>query len=145
METKTNKIKRFKKAVVDQILLWTIIFVSFVVILFTVVDYSMIMRTQGNIELMSQYGARMIAIDKTEGEIATELNGMRSSYFANIAGGDIVCTVTADGSYKTIFTITGLYIDTNILTARNNLTSTSAVFNESGSDRVSCTLTLTKQ
>lgn len=143
METK--QIKRMKKAIVDQIMLWTTVFVSFVVILFLVVDYSMVMRMQGNMELMSQYGARMTAIGKSETEIATQLNNMKVSYFGTISGGDIVCTTTTDGSYKIIFNITGLYTDTNILNPRDTLTSSSAVFNELTTDEVECNLTLTKQ
>ena len=83
-----------KKAVVDQILLWTVIFVSFVTMLFVVIDYSMIMRMKGNVDIMSQYSARMIAIGKTDAEIATQLNSMKLSYFSNIVASDISCTTS---------------------------------------------------
>ena len=146
METRTEKIKtNMKKAVVDQILLWTVIFVSFVTILFLVIDYSMIMRVKGNADLMSQYSARMIAIGKTNDEIATQLNSMKLDYFATVAGTDISCTSSALGSYKVIFTVNGLYTDTHILNNRSTISSRSAVFNELSTDEIECTLTLNKQ
>ena len=143
METKQKS--KMKKAIVEHIMLWTTIFVSFVVILFLTVDYSMVMRMKGNTDLMSQYAARMMAIGKSEDEIATGLNGMRVNYFTSVTGSDITCTTTENGTFKVIFNVVGLYTDTNILTSRDSFTSTSAVFNELSTDEIECSLTLTKQ
>ena len=143
METK--KVKKMVPAVIDQLMMWIVIFVSFVTILFFVIDYSMIMRIKGNIDLMSQYAARMISLGNTEDEVASSLNNIKINYFADISGGDIVCNTSATGTYQVIFNLTGLYVDTNILDQQNNILSKKVVFNEINSDEIECSLTLQKQ
>ena len=143
METK--KVKKMVPAVIDQLMMWIMIFVSFVGILFLVIDYSLIMRIKGNIDLISQYSARMIALGKTEDETATAINNIKLSYFATVSGGSIVCTTDAIGTYQVIFNVTGSYVDTKILAQQNSLVSKKVVFNEVSSDEITCNLTLNKQ
>jgi len=141
----TKKIKKMTPAIVDQIMLWTVIFVSFVVILFLVIDYSMIMRIKGNLDLLSQYSARMIAIGTQKEDIVAQLNNIKLSYFTNIISDDITCVTSSTGTYQVIFNVNGLYDSTNILNPQNALSSKSVVFNEINSDEIECTLTLSKQ
>ena len=142
----TKKVKKMIPAMIDQMMMWMIIFVSFVVLLFLVVDYSMVMKIKGNIDLMTEYSARMISLGNTHDDIAIKLNNMKLSYFADIAGADISCDAPVDsGSYQVIFNITGLYDDTNILNPQNSIQSKRVVFNEIDSTKIECYLTLTKQ
>ena len=141
----TKKIKKMTPAIVDQIMLWTVIFVSFVVILFLVIDYSMIMRIKGNLDLLSQYSARMMAIGTQKEDIVAQLNNIKLSYFADIVSDDITCITSNTGTYQIIFNVNGLYDSTNILNPQNALSSKSVVFNEINSDELECTLTLSKQ
>ena len=144
METK--KVKKMVPAIIDQMMMWMIIFVGFVVLLFLVVDYSMVMKIKGNIDLMSEYSARMVSLGNTNDDIATKLNSMKLSYFSDIAGGDISCDTPVDSNaYQVIFNITGLYTDTNILDPQNSIISRRVVFNEIDSNTIECYLTLTKQ
>ena len=132
-------------ALIDQVMMWMIIFVSFVVILFMVIDYSSIMRIKGNVDIMAEYAARMIALGKSEDEVATNLNNMKNSYFANISGANISCSSSTTETYQVIFNITGLYDDVKVLNIQNDIASKRVVFNEVSSDQIECNLVLTKQ
>ncbi len=134
-------------AIIEQIMMWMIIFVSFVTLLFLVIDYSLVMRIKGNMDLLSEYGARMVSLgNKTDDEIATRLNTMKNDYFADISGNNIACTTDENaGTYQVIFNLNGSYVDTNILEPQNNMTSKRVVFNESSSGEIVCNLTLVKE
>ncbi len=132
-------------AIIEQIILWIVLFVSFITFFFMVIDYGNIMRIKGNVDLMAEYGARMVGLGKTSQEIAQSLNNIKSDYFATITEDDIECTTTASGNYQAIFTARGLYTDTKILEQRGDIASKKVVFNERSSDEIDCSLTLTKQ
>lgn len=140
-----NTKTRMIPAVIDQVLMWIVVFMGFVTIFFLVVDYSSIVRIKGNIDLMSEYAAKMIALGKDTEDISTRLNNMKSGYFAEISGANITCNITTTGSYQVIFNLTGSYIDTRIMDAQNSIVSKRVVFNEMNSDEIECSLTLTKQ
>ncbi|MEA3553646.1 MAG: hypothetical protein U9R39_04470 [Campylobacterota bacterium] len=140
-----NKINRMVKAYIDQILMWLIIFIGFVTFLFLVIDYSSVMRIKGNLDLMSEYGARMVALDESTTDIADKLNNMKSPYFASIDAIDITCATTTSGTYQVIFNIYTSYDDTKVLDPVTNMQSRRVVFNDRGSDEIECDLTLIKQ
>ncbi len=143
MENKQNII--MVPAIIEQIILWIVIFIGFVTFLFMVIDYGNVMRIKGNVDLMAEYGARMLSLGKTTDEVASGLNAIKIVYFAPISGGDITCTTTATGNYQMIFTVTGLYTDAKILNQQDAISSKKVVFNERNSDEIDCSLTLTKQ
>jgi Flp pilus assembly protein TadG len=143
MKNKTDVI--MIPAVIEMVILWMVLFVSFVIFLFMVIDYGSIMRVKGNVDLLAEYGARMLSLGKTPDEVASGLNNIKNVYFASIGDGDIICSSTATGNYQVIFTVTGLYTDTKILTQRDAIVSKRVVFNERSSDETNCVLTLTKQ
>jgi len=140
-----NKINNMLKAYIDQILMWLIIFIGFVTFLFLVIDYSNVMRIKGNIDLMSEYSARMVALDTSNEDIADKLNNMKSPYFANVDALDITCTTTTSGTYQVIFNIYASYDGTKVLDPVSNMKSRRVVFNDRGSDEIECDLTLIKQ
>lgn len=142
MQTKIQK-NNFKPAVVDQILLWLVIFVAFITLLFMTIDYSAVMRLKGNTDTLAQIGARMIALGRTTDEVATSLNNIKSKYYANISGGDIVCNEVVATTYQVVFNITSKYTNAKVLTVANDIESKVASFNESNANEITCTLVLT--
>ena len=141
MENKKNT--QNKGGFIDQILLWIVIFISFITFFFMAIDYGNLARIKGNLDLMGDYGARMLALGKTTDEVAEGLNSMKSPYFGTINGGDIVCTTEDSENYQVIFQLTGGYMGTKILEPRETIVAKRAVFNERGSFLLDCSLTLT--
>lgn len=136
-----------KPAVLDQMVLWMVLFISFVILLFIVIDYSAIIRMKNNTDVLAHYGSRMIALGNTEADVATKLNNIKIDYFATIAGADINCNTAnaaADEEYQVVFTVTSTYTDAKVLTFTDTITSKVATFNEKSSDYITCTLALTK-
>lgn len=146
MENKNNQEnKRMVPAVIEQIILWIVLFISFVSFLFMVIDYGNIMRVKGNIDLMAEYGARMFALGKTTDEVAASLNNIKINYFAPIDGDTIECTQTENGNYQILFTVSGGYDEVKVLEKKDDIISKKVVFNERNSNEIDCSLTLTKQ
>lgn len=145
MDKKKKSPVKMKKAMIDQVMMWLMIFVGFITTMFLVIDYSMINRVKANIDLLSEFGAKSIALEHTEEDIAEKLNTMKSGYFANINPEDINCVVVENNSYKISFTVIGEYTDTKILSKQSNIVSKKSVFYDNGTDQIDCTLNLIKQ
>jgi len=139
----SKKIKNnMRAAVVDQILLWTVLLIGFVTLLFITIDYSSIFRLKNNNDTLAQQGARMIALGKTNDEVAVSLNNIRNVYYAEIAGTDITCAEVTATSYQVIFNVISTYDEAKVLTMDDSIYSKVAVFNETDSNEITCTLTL---
>lgn len=146
MITKKNKMKN---AYVENILLWIVMFIGFVTFFFFVLNYAKVVRVKDNMDSFSDYGARIISISGTDStaisNLVTRLNAMSINGMATITTADLSCTSVDDmpPRYQVIFT-TQTSNTTNIAAFYSNqLVSRRAVFNESGSSTVSCTLTVT--
>lgn len=131
-----------KPAIVDQILLWMVLVIGFVTLLFITVDYSVIIRLKSNNDTLAQQGVRMMALGKTADETATVLNNIKVPQYADVAGADIVCDEVVDTSHQVTFTVNSTYTDARILTFNDTITSTTASFNETNSNEITCTLTM---
>jgi len=135
-----------KKGVVDQILLWMTLLVAFVGMFFLIVDYSAISRIKSNMDQMTQYAARMIALNKDHTDIASSMNSMKVNYFADITADDINCIEIAGGNeYQVVLTLTSTYTQSNILNFANTIESKIATFNETSAKSINCTLNLTEK
>ena len=132
-----------KTAIVDQILLWVVLLVGFVTLLFITVDYSAVMRLKNNNDTLAQQGARLIALCKTNDEVADSLNNIKNVFYADVSGGDITCEEVTATSYQVIFNVISTYDDAKILTISDSIYAKVAVFNESNSNEITCTLTMT--
>ena len=142
MESKKLK-SNMKTAIVDQILLWVVLLVGFVTLLFITVDYSAVMRLKNNNDTLAQQGARLIALGKTNDEVAESLNNIKNVFYADNSGGDITCVEVTATSYQVIFNVISTYDDAKILTISDSIYAKVAVFNESNSNEITCTLTMT--
>lgn len=132
-----------KKAVIDQMMLWMIIFISFVTMLFMVMDYYVVIKTKDTSDLLSNYGARMKALGKNDDIIVDGLNTIKSDYFATVNSGDLLCDTSDTGGYKIKLTA-NISIVNRFLSADEKIYSYSSAFNEVNSDDISCTLNLRK-
>ena len=133
---------KMRNAVVDQILLWMVLLIGFVTLLFVTIDYSKVMRLKGNNDSLAQQGARLIALGRDTTEVAESLNNIKNLYYANIIADDIVCDEIVATNYQVIFNVVSTYNDTKVLTFADSIHSKVAVFNETNSNEITCTLTL---
>ncbi len=133
-----------KKAVIDQIMLWMFIFVSFVIIFFMVIDYYSVLKTKDRCDTMSSYAVRMIALGKNISDITDELNKRISSSMVPIISSDIVCI--EDSSVSTYQVVFHINMEINTTTFKDkSINSYSSAFNESNSSSVDCNLTINTQ
>ncbi len=139
---KQQQKNNMKPAVVDQILLWMVIFIAFVTLLFITVDYAALIRLKSNNDALAQQGARMIALGRTVDETANSLNNIRSSYYSEIAEADISCVEVVATDYQVIFNVISAYSDTTILTFNDDIHARAATFNETTANEITCTLNL---
>jgi hypothetical protein len=129
-----------KKAIVDQVLLWIVIFISFITIFFFIVDYYSVVKLKDKSDLLVQYSVRMIALNKTTDEVVTGLNSIKSDYLNTISSEDLVCSIITNGEYKVKVT-SWIDID-NIILEDVNMSASASSFNEASSSNISCTLNL---
>lgn len=133
-----------KKGAVDQILLWIVLFIVFVSLLFFVIDYSLAVRVKDNADSLSDYGARMVALGKSEDEIATGLNQIKLPSVTTITAADITCVDDPlTTNYQVHFNVVGTFDTQFITSGENNINSSAVVFNEISNVQRTCTLNLT--
>jgi len=144
MKTKIKKNSNMKDAIVENILLWMIMFIGFVSLFFMILDYSKILRVKDNMSSLSDYGSRMIALDKNESDIISGLNNLKSNTVVDIVAADLVCNTDAGtDNYQAIFNTQTTYTNSVFTTGgANNIVSSSVVFNEVNSSQIECTLTI---
>lgn len=132
-----------KNAVVDQIVLWIVLFIIFISFLFFVIEYSNAIKVKDNTDAIADYTARMVALGKTEADIATSINdNIKDDYFNNVAGSGIVCVEdTTTSNYQVIVNIKTTM--TNDFLTTSNVHSRTVVFNEISEFKKECDLTLT--
>lgn len=140
MELKQTK-SSMKPAVIEQIMVWLLIFVGFATLLFLTMEYAAIVRLKSNNDTLAQQGARLIALGKSNADIAAALNTMKVSYYATIDADDIVCTEVVDTSYQIILNVTSTYTDAKVLTI-SDITAKAATFNETNSNEITCDIVL---
>lgn len=144
-----------KSAYIDQMLMWTLIFVSFVWLFYFVLNYSTAVRLNENMDYMSKFAAKYIAnniSDQTQvtsdATLISNLNDMKLSKIGNIDAADINCVIAnispLDTNKQSIFVIQGTY-NKGFLSGQgaNNLISRTVVYNNTNSAQIICTLNVT--
>lgn len=140
---KINKPNNFKDAVVEQIVLWIVIFMSFITLLFFVIDYSNAIKANENAESLSQYGSRMIALNKDTADIISGMNNIKGNHVSTIQEDDLTCVEDSSVSNRQVIVNIYATLDNNFLSAGdNNIHSKTVVFNESSEFQKECSLTL---
>lgn len=132
-----------KKAVIDQIILWIVLFTIFVSFLFFIIDYSNAIKVKDNTDAIADYIGRMVALDKNDADIITGVNGVKDDYFAPTQVSDLVCnTDSAVANHQVIINVYTTIINSFLPVVENNIHSKTVVFNESSENQRECSITL---
>lgn len=134
-----------RKAVIDQMLLWIVLFIGFVTIFFMVIDYYLVVKVKDRCDAIVHYGVRMKALGKDDIDIVTGLNNIKGNYFDTIVEGDIDCTEDSGATnYQVVFT-TSINITNRFISENESIYSKASSFNEVDSSSIDCNLTLRAQ
>ncbi len=132
-----------KKAVVDQIILWIVLFTIFVSFLFFIIDYSNAVKVKDNTDAIADYIGRMVALNKNEADIITGVNEVKDDYFTPAQVADLICnTDNTISNHQVIIHVQTTIINSFIPVGANNVHSKTVVFNESSESQKECFLTL---
>lgn len=132
-----------KNAVVDQIILWIMLFVAFVGFLFFVIDYANAVKVKDNTDAVADYVARMVALNKESSEIISGANTIKDDYFASISQSDLVCIEDESlSNHQVIMNVYTTLTNSFLPISNSNVHSKTVVFNESSQTEIECTLTL---
>ena len=132
-----------KKAVIDQIILWIILFTVFVGFLFFIIDYSNAMKVKDNTDAIADYIGRMVALNKNEADIIEGVNRVKDAYFATVDLANLVCnTNNAVSNHQVIVNVYTTLTNSFLPVEANNVHSKTVVFNENSEFEKECSLTL---
>lgn len=132
-----------KKAVIDQIILWIVLFTIFVSFLFFIIDYSNAVKVKDNTDAIADYIGRMVALDKNDTDIITGVNGVKDDYFVPAQVADLVCTTdSAISNHQVIINVYTTIVNSFLPVVQNNIHSKTVVFNESSESQRECSITL---
>jgi len=129
-----------KKAVVDQFLLWIVLFIAFVTIFFLVIDYYIILKTKDRCDMLASYGARMKALGKDDTFIVEGLNNLKTEQFQTITEENFTCEDLETLQYQVVFK-TVISLQSKFFGVQN-IVSTTSTFNEISSTDKNCTVNL---
>lgn len=135
--------KNLKKAVVDQIFLWIVLFTIFVGFLFFIIDYSNTMKVKDNTDAIADYIGRMVALNKNEADIIEGINRVKDDYFADVSSSNLSCVANNSiSNYQVVVNVYTTLTNSFIPVAQNNIHSKTVVFNENSEFEKECILTL---
>ena len=131
-----------KKAYIENILLWMVMFIGFVTLFFFVIDYATIVRVKDNMDAISDYGARVVSNSGIGVDLSTNINSMKVNAINTVsANTNTICSTDANGAYQVIFITKTTNNEFKFF--GNNLGSKRVVYNENSSDTITCTLNIT--
>lgn len=138
-----TKQHEMKSAVIENIILWMVMFIGFATLFFFVIDYAKIIRIKDNMNALSDYSSRVVALNGTGNltALATNLNTIKVTAVNTISAGDFNCNTVNNNTYQVIFTTITSNSSYEFFT--DKLSSTKAVFNQVNSNTINCTLTIT--
>lgn len=136
---------KMRNAVIDQIMLWIVLFVAFVTIFLLVIDYYMVMKTKDRCDTLANYGVRMKALGRSDDSVVEGLNNIKNSYFQTITLDDMECEEDdTKNDYQTLFRVETTF-QNMFLTTDEKISSKTSAFNEASSSHIDCNLTLKVQ
>jgi Flp pilus assembly protein TadG len=133
-----------KKAGIENVFIWMILFLGFASLFIFIINYATILRIQDNMNAISDYGANYVAINGRGDNISDQINSMKATSINNVsANTNAICNIDAarPNEYKVIFTT--ITSNTSYKFYGNKLSASRAVFNQSSSDTIVCTLEIT--
>ena len=138
---KNNNSYLNKKGIVDQIILWIVLFVSFVTIFLLVIDYYTVIKVKDKCNALANYSVRMKALGKDTATIVAGLNSIKTDFFDTIVEADLTCTQPGTNDYKVILT-TNITFTNKFLSEGEKIYSKATAFNEVDSTDTECSLNL---
>lgn len=139
-----DRLLHMKSAVVDQIILWIVLFTIFVGILFFIIDYSNAIKVKDNTDAIADYTARLVALEKDEDLILDGINNnIKDEYFASLQTGSLVCAEdTSFSNHQVIVNVYTTLTNSFLPASTNNVHSRTVVFNERSEFKKECSITL---
>ena len=135
--------KNMKKALIDQIMLWIVLFTIFLGFLFFIIDYSNVMKVKDNTDAIADYIGRMVALNKNEADIIEGINKVKDDYFAPVDATNLLCNVNNSiSNYQVIVNVKTTLANSFLPIVENNIHSKTVVFNENNEFEKECFLTL---
>jgi len=126
----------------EQMLLWIIIFISFVGMFLMVIDYYMVLKTKDRCDTFANYGVRMKSLGKDDSSIVDGLNTIKNSYFENILIDDLNCVEdNSNLEYQVVFNVQTTF-QNMFLSNGELIVAKTAAFNEINNLNISCNLLL---
>ena len=136
---------KMRNAVIDQIMLWIVLFVAFITMFFLVIDYYMVMKTKDRCDALANYGVRMKALGRSVEQVVEGLNKIKNSYFQTITTDDIECSEdVTQTDYQTIFKVETTFKNM-FLSNEEKIKSKTSAFNEVNHSHIDCNVTLKVQ
>lgn len=131
-----------KKAFVEQILIWILLFVSFASIFFFVLDYYTAIKIQDKSNALAQYVARTKGLSSSHADIIEGLNFTKGDAFDIIVDEDLVCDTDGATSQYQIIVDTSLEFKSRFIPNNENIVARAISFNEINATNITCTLAL---
>ena len=149
-----KKQNNMKPAVIEQMIMWMVIFIGFVWMFFFVIDYAKVIRIQDNMDDLSKFGARYVSRinDQTtignDNNLITSLNDISGNMIAPLSTANINCNIAnsapEDTNSQSIFIVQGTYNKSFLKDqGANNLQSRTVVYNNANVEQIICTLSIT--
>lgn len=133
-----------KKAGVENIFIFMILFSSFVGIFFFVINYATIIRAKDNIDALADYASNYVATRGVGDDISDTMNSIAPSGMDPInADTSALCNSIADNTHQVIFTVTSTNDSYSFYDGE--ISSRRVVFNQINSNTVTCNLEVTLQ
>lgn len=138
------KKKQMKKAAIENIFVWIVLFVGFATFFFFIIDYATILRVKDNMQALSDYGANYVAINGVGDNISTSLNDIKANSINSIsADTNSICNEVTNSplDYQVVFTTQTT--NNSYKFYGKKLSATTAVFNQQSGNTITCTLNIT--
>lgn len=136
-----------RKAVVEQIFVWIVLFAAFAGIFFMILDYAMVVKARENCATISNAAAREIAVSDPndaqgdyEDVVIAKVNAVKGDYIATASTADLSCTYPGTTNSQIVFTSQLTLV--NRFLADSTVSQSVGVYNEVDSADINCTLTL---
>ncbi len=136
-----------RRGVIDQIMMFMMVFVFLVTLFFLIVDYSSIGKMQNQLDMISRQGSRLISLGKDHENIANMVNTLKTNYFRAVTDDDISCDATDNELSRVVFNIQGSFesrFDALGSDGEVTISSVSVAYNENSTDEMNCTVVLQK-
>lgn len=134
-----------KKAAIENILIWMVLFTSFATFFFFIINYATILRVQDNMIAISDYGANYVAANGIGDNISTDLNRIKVDGINTISSADtgVICNEVSNVPLNFTVIFKTETTNTSYKFYGDSLSATKAVFNQQSGNTITCTLKIT--